>query len=153
VAGRLPDTPYARNVRNQHAERNLGDTIRFLGYRSDGDALRSAADAMVLPSRSEGLPMVVLEAMMAGLPVVATRVGGVPEALSGGAGLTVESASPDPLADAMARVLCEPDLRAKLAGQARRKAQEQFSAEAMGARYLDAYAATLARRGKRGGRA
>lgn len=152
VAGRMPETPYVQGIRKQHARLGLVETVKFLGYRSDGDALRSAADAFVLSSRSEGLPMVVLEAMMSELPVVATRVGGVPEVLSDGAGLTVDPASPDQLAGAMARMMDQPDLPSELARKARRRAVQQFSASAMARRYLDAYTETLERSGKRGGR-
>ena len=103
-----------------------------------GQALRAAyerADVVVLPSRSESYGMVVAEALAHGVPVVATRVGGVPEALGrapGGAlpGLLVPPDDPTALADALARWIDEPDLRDRLrrAAAARRPALPGWAA-------------------------
>ena len=75
--------------------------FHFAGHRADVGELLPAFDLFVLPSLREGLPFAVLEAMSAGLPVVATRVGGVPEAVAEGVtGLLVPADDPDALADA-----------------------------------------------------
>ncbi len=151
VAGNLPDTPYARRIRRQRDERGLGRTVRLLGFRDDGDALRAAADAFVLSSRSEGMPMVILEAMMAELPIVATRVGGVPDVLDPDAGLLVATHSPDELAGSMAEVLAKESLRKRLAGNARQKAVEHFSVRSMADQYRRVYTITLSGKAERTG--
>ena len=151
VAGNLPDTPYARGIRQQREERGLDDTVRLLGFRDDGDALRAAADAFVLSSRSEGMPMVILEAMMAELPIVATRVGGVPDVLAGDAGLLVATHSPQELADSMAEVLRNDNLRKCITENARKKAVEQFSVRSMADEYRRVYTGALCGKAERAG--
>lgn len=152
IAGNLPDTAYCRGIREQREQLGLAGHVKLLGYRGDGDALRAAANAFVLSSRSEGLPMVVLEAMMAGLPIVATRVGGVPSALEEGhAGLLADPRDPDELAGRMAELLTDADLRARLGSAARERALAEYSVRTMARRYLETYAAAVSvRRG--GGR-
>ena len=79
-----------------------------------------AADLLVLPSRQEGLPVVLMEATSVGLAIVATAVGGVPQVLTDGVdGLVVPPDSPPALADAIARVATDADLRARLGLAAR----------------------------------
>jgi glycosyltransferase involved in cell wall biosynthesis len=130
VAGKLDDSDYCRMLKNRIKEQGVGDHCRFLGFRKDTRALYSAADAFVLSSRSEGMPMVILESMMAGLPVVATRVGGIPDTL-GENGLLVDSASPEQLAQAMYRILKEEGLAAGLGRAARTHAELNFSVDHM----------------------
>ena len=71
-------------VRRLHAELGLGDRCRILGYRADVSALLGACDFFVLASRFEGFPIALMEAMAAGLPVAATNVGGIPDAVTDG---------------------------------------------------------------------
>ena len=120
VAGKMVNSEYCRMLIHKIETYGIEKELRFLGFRNDTQALYSAADALVLPSRSEGLPMVVLEAMTAGLPVVATRVGGVPGAV-GECGLLVESKNATQLAAAMERILKSRELRKKLGSKARKK--------------------------------
>jgi glycosyltransferase involved in cell wall biosynthesis len=81
---------------------SIGDRLRFLGYRADVPEILRALDAFVLPSRSEGLPVSLLEAMGSGLPVIATAVGGVPEILTHGeTGILAPAGRVDKLAEAM----------------------------------------------------
>lgn len=92
----------------------------FLGLRQDVLRLLAAADLFVLPSRQEGLPVVLMEATGVGLAIVATAVGGVPQVLTDGVdGLVVPPDSPAALADAIARLACDPGLRARLGAAAR----------------------------------
>jgi glycosyltransferase involved in cell wall biosynthesis len=101
-------------------------------------------DVVVLPSRSEGVPLALLEAMAAGRPVVATAVGGNPFAL-GDAGLLVPPDAPKPLAAAIARVLDDPALAAALGARARARAEARFSERAMAAAYMALYDEALDR--------
>jgi glycosyltransferase involved in cell wall biosynthesis len=139
IAGGTADDACRQRLGAMQADLGLERTVRFLGYRQDTPGLYSAADAFVLSSRTEGLPMVLLEAMSAGLPIVATRVGGVPDAVSGEAGLLVDAARPDQLAQAMLRLLEDRRLRERLGERAMQRARREYSIEAMAARYLDVY--------------
>lgn len=102
-----------------HRTLGLGDRFTFLGLREDVLRLLMAADIFVLPSRQEGLPIVLMEATSAGLPIVATAVGGVPQVLTDGVdGLLVRPNSPSDLAAAMARLIGDPALRERLGAAA-----------------------------------
>jgi glycosyltransferase involved in cell wall biosynthesis len=146
VAGKMDDGPYVEALRQQHSEASLQDSVLFLGFRSDVPALYAAADVFVLSSRSEGLPMVLLEAMTAGLPVVATRVGGVPEAVPQAAGVLVPPAEPDRLAEAMSALASDVDRRSAMGAAAREHALEQYGVERMAREYLDVFSRVVARR-------
>jgi glycosyltransferase involved in cell wall biosynthesis len=93
----------------------LGDRFTFLGPRPDVLRLLVAADLLVLPSRQEGLPVVLMEATSVGLPIVATAVGGVPQVLTDDVnGLVVPPDAPDELAAAIARLAGDPSSRERL---------------------------------------
>jgi len=109
----------------------LSHVVKFLGQRTDVAALMAEATIFVLPSRFEGLPLVVLEAMSLGVPVVATRIGGTVEALGSDHPFLVEAGDPSLLAAALIAALDNPQ-RARLAGVASRKRFDaQFSAQRM----------------------
>jgi glycosyltransferase involved in cell wall biosynthesis len=110
------------------ADLGIGERVRFLGFRSDvADVLR-AADLVVRPSTDDGLPLSVLEAMACAKPVVATPVGGVPEAvIDEVTGLLVPPNEPDRLASAMLRVLNNRQLALRMGNAGRARVQAQFS--------------------------
>jgi glycosyltransferase involved in cell wall biosynthesis len=113
----------------QQQVRTLGieNRVRFLGVRSDIPDLLHAADVFVFPSRWEGNPLSVMEAMAAGLPVIATAVGGVPELVEDGvSGILVPNEDRDALVAAMQRVVEQPDLRERMGRAARCRAVERF---------------------------
>ena len=119
-------------------ERRLGNGAVFLGPvpYEQVPALYHRIDALVLPSHTEGLPRVVLEAQATGTPVIATRVGGVPEVVDDGAtGLLVEARDPAGLAAAIDRIADDPDLRARLAEAGRRAVVESYRWGSMYGRY------------------
>ena len=117
----------AAAIRSAAEEAGLGGA--FVGALG-GDALRErlrAADVFVLPSHHEGQPMAIIEAMAAGLPIVATRVGAVPAMVRDGVeGLLVEVRDVPSLAAALERVLVSPDLRRRLGAAARARAEERY---------------------------
>lgn len=102
----------------------LGRHVHLLGHRSDVWALLRDSDVFVLTSRWEGLPVALMEAMAAGLPIVATDVGGIPEAVRPGVdGLLVGDPSVEGFADAVARVIVDPDMRGRMGTAAQDRAE------------------------------
>ena len=120
--------------------------MRLLGHRDDVPDLLAAADLFALPSRFEGLPLALLEAMAAGLPAVATRVSGVAEVVEPGrTGLLVEPGAPAALAGALAHLLRRRDEAARLGAAARARAGREFGAGRMVGETWDLYRELLAR--------
>jgi glycosyltransferase involved in cell wall biosynthesis len=117
--------PRRAELEAQARRLGLGPSLVFRGTfpRRELPALLDAARLLVLPSRSEGLPRVIVEAMARARPVVATRVGGIPELVEHGVtGLLVPPEDPDALADALVRLLADRDLAARMGAEARRRA-------------------------------
>lgn len=136
------DGPTRASLERLAVERGLGDSVRFLGARDDARALVPAFDVYVNSSASEGVSLTVLEAMAAGLPVVATHVGGTPEVLTSGVtGLLVPPDSAGAIAEAVLGLLDRPDDRARLGAAARARVVHDFSLDEMVRRYLAAYRA------------
>ena len=120
--------------------RSLGliDCIDVPGYVDDVPELLAAADVFALPSLFEGLPLSLLEAAASRCAIVASAVGGIPEVVrEGQSGLLVPPRDADALADALARVLEEPDLRRRLACEAERLVEHCWSFEETAQHYLD----------------
>lgn len=114
------------------AELRLQDTVTLLGQRSDVPDLLRAFDVAVSSSDFEGAPLAILEYMAAGLPVVATRVGGVPDLVDQGrTGLLVEARRPGDLATALAQLLRDPDRARQMGERGRRLQRRQFTIEAV----------------------
>jgi len=133
-------------LREEAATRGIGGRLHLLGLRGDVGSLLAAADVFVLPSRSEGLPLALLEAMFAGRPIVATRVGEVPTVLAdGAAGLLVDPGSPDQLAAAIDRLLGDPALAQTLGSRAQERANAEFHVSRMVERYASLYRDALDR--------
>lgn len=115
----------------------VGAAVILYGLRHDVERFLAAADIFVLPSRSEGMPLALLEAMSAGLPSVATRVEGVEEALQDGEqGLLVPSEDPDALAGAVLRLAADAGLRQTLGSAARKHVMEHYTADATCTEYM-----------------
>jgi L-malate glycosyltransferase len=112
--------PLKEVLRARHAELDLGERFQFLGQRHDVMHLLTGADAFVLASHHEGLPVALMEATSVGLPIVASRVGGIPQALEDGVdALLVPPGEPDTLAQAMTRLASDPELSDRLGRRAK----------------------------------
>jgi glycosyltransferase involved in cell wall biosynthesis len=115
---------------------NLTETVTFLGERSDVRELLNMADVFVMTSRTEGLPMALIEAMAASLPCVATAVGGIPAVLSDDAGILVPPDDPDAVAQALTRVAGDDLLRRQLAEHALHAVRTRYGLEPVVNAYL-----------------
>lgn len=125
-------------------QEGVADRVSFAGWRSDVPELMQCFDLYVQPSLSEGLPVAPIEASASALPIVATRVGGMPEVVvDGQTGLLVPPGDPGALADAMLRLLQNRALAARLAAAARDRAVREFSAETMAEKYMTLYTKLL----------
>jgi glycosyltransferase involved in cell wall biosynthesis len=134
------------DLREQARGLGIETRVRFLGLRGDVPVLLAASDVFVLPSLSEGLSIAILEAMAAGRPVVATRVGGNPElVLHGQTGVLVPPADPPALASAMVGVLTDPEASRRLGEEGRRLVTDRFGIDAMVKQYEAIYDAALGR--------
>jgi glycosyltransferase involved in cell wall biosynthesis len=121
------DGPDRGAVEEEIRRLGLEKRVQLVGERSDVPALLADADLFVLPSRSEGLPVSVLEAMAAELPVVASGVGGLPElVVDGETGILVPPGAPEPLAAALGRLVEDRDLRRRFGAAGRTRAEALF---------------------------
>jgi glycosyltransferase involved in cell wall biosynthesis len=110
-------------------------------------AVYARADVFVLPSLNEGLPMTLLEAMAAGKPVVATRVGAIPNLIrQGETGLLVNPGDKNDLREALRALLAHPDMAQRLAGNANAWVRQSYTSAAMAERYQQLYQSVTARR-------
>jgi glycosyltransferase involved in cell wall biosynthesis len=126
----------------------LESVAQLSGPRRDVPDLLARSDVFALASRSEGGPISILEAMAAGLPVVASDVGGVRELVADGAtGLLVPAGDPDALAAALQRLRADPELRRRLGAAGRERVAERFTLSALRTAHLELYARELARHG------
>ena len=131
-------------VEAEIAARGLTDVVKLTGYRTDADSLLAAADVATLSSEEEGLGTVLLDALSIAKPVAATAGGGIPEIVSDGTGLLVPVHDHAALGDAIARILTDPSLAARLAAAGPARAAE-FSMERTAERTLDVYRRVLSR--------
>lgn len=121
---------YRAHVEREARQLGVGSMITWAGRRTDIADIMAGLDVFVLPSLEENFPLVTAEAMAAGLPVVATAVGGLPECVSADeSGLLVPPADGEALADALIRLLRDAPLRRQLGDAARRRVRERFSLE------------------------
>jgi glycosyltransferase involved in cell wall biosynthesis len=142
IAGDGPDRPMVEAIID---ELGLHDTVILLGLRSDVPDLLAALDVAVCPSDSEGSPLSIMEYMDAGLPVVSTHVGGVPDLIDEGVhGLLVPRRDPEALARAMAELLNDRERSAEMGRRGRERRAREFDIDVMVGNieslYLDLYA-------------
>ncbi len=149
AVGPFETAEYERLLKERARRLELEDAVDWIGFTQDVNAELARLDLFVLPSLfGEGLPMVVLEAMAAGAPVVATRVEGVPEAVRDGVdGVLAAPGDPDDLARAIERVVSGDLAWSKLRESALRRHGEQFSDESMARGVARVYRCVLRARG------
>lgn len=120
--------------------RGLERAVHLLGVRSDVAELLSCADVFLLPSKIEGFPNAIMEAMSAGVPVVASKVGGVPDLIRHGQdGFLHEAQDLDAMVRSVATLLDEPGVRARFGASARHRIAQEFSLQKLGDRVLASY--------------
>jgi glycosyltransferase involved in cell wall biosynthesis len=141
------DGPLLGTIRDFAARLGIAGRVRFSGYERDPAAALSSAQLFALSSRSEGFPRSILEAMRAGLPVVASNVGGVGEAvIQGENGVVVEAGDVDGWAAALRRMIGDAPARERFGAAARSAYEAKFRLERTVAQTRDLYAAVLAAR-------
>jgi glycosyltransferase involved in cell wall biosynthesis len=134
------DGPLRQEAEARARELGLQQRVVFAGLRTDVSDLLSGMEALVFSSEREGLSIAMLEGMAAGVPIVATRVGGTPELVEDGrTGLLVPAHAPAELADRIARVLEDAPLASALARGARDTIAARFSFDAMASAYEELY--------------
>jgi glycosyltransferase involved in cell wall biosynthesis len=125
----------------------IHDRVMFTGVRTDMPGIYASLRMLVLPSLREAMPMCVLEAMAAGTPVIATRVGAVPRLVDHNrTGVLVQPGDVNALAAAITRLLSHPHWSQQLGENGRARVEEHFSADAMARDYLEAYREVLDKR-------
>jgi glycosyltransferase involved in cell wall biosynthesis len=156
VLRRFPDAefecvgagPELAPLRARAEARRMAHAFTFSGHCDDVAARLAQADIFVLPSRSEAFPNAVLEAMAAGLPIVASGVGGILELVDDGkTGLLVPPGEPQPLGDAICRLMADPAAAGQLGDAARDHARACYSFDRMVAAFESIYLTELTRRG------
>jgi glycosyltransferase involved in cell wall biosynthesis len=134
------DGPEMSKIRTEVLARGVAPFVSLPGLRHDVPDMLAALDVFVLSSRMEGLPLVALEAMATGLPVVATAVGGLPNLITEGEnGFLVPSGDEAALTGRLAALRDDPALARAVGDRARTRTREQYSGERMVRRYLELY--------------
>ena len=148
VLEEFPDTSFVfagrgqleADLKQQVNRLGLDTRVHFLGLRQDIPRILALLDVFVLPSLSEGLSMAILESMMAGKPVIATRVGGNPEiVLDGETGFLVPPKDSHALAESLIALLKDRDLAIQFGEKGKRRAERQFSLQTMVGAYQSLY--------------
>jgi glycosyltransferase involved in cell wall biosynthesis len=135
-----PERPKLEAFAREHG---MQDRLHILSHRDDIANLQAAADIFAMPSLWEGLPLALLEAMLAGKAIVASDTAGIPEAIAPEShGLLVAPGNPELLAEALHRLLTEASLRKRLGSAALERGRREFTIGAMADSYEPYYRAT-----------
>jgi glycosyltransferase involved in cell wall biosynthesis len=135
----LGDGPMMSHCHDLAAQLGVQERIRFHGVIPDAGSLLSAFDGLVLTSWTEGTPMVLLEAMAAGLPIVTTAVGGIPDVVSSREALLCEAGDVEALARGIEIVVGDADTAQAMADRAMARVSLEFGVEEWVARHADIY--------------
>jgi glycosyltransferase involved in cell wall biosynthesis len=151
VNGRRPtlcivgDGPRRGELEQLAGSLGLGDAVVWAGNRPDAGRLASAFDTAVICSNWEGLPLAALEALAAGTPLVATRVGAIPEVMAGGAGVLVDVADDAGLARELTALMDQPRRVEGLRARGLQRIEDEYRFETMVARFTGLYDSVLVR--------
>lgn len=138
------DGPMRQGLVQQAAESGIADRVIFLGHRTDVPRLLASCDLFVLPSLQEGLPLSVLEAMAAAVPVIASRIPGTEDIVEHGiSGILVPPSEPEALAVAITEALADEGRRAQLGTAGYQRVRANFSADSMVLKVSDVYRQVL----------
>jgi glycosyltransferase involved in cell wall biosynthesis len=144
------DGPHRAELEGRIAQLGIGSSVHLLGRRRDVDAILRRVDVGVMSSDWEGMPLFVFECMAAGIPLVATAVGGLPDVVADGeTGLLVPPRNPTALARTIEQVLTQERLAARLANAAATRL-DQFRIESVAGRFADLYEELAEQRASRG---
>lgn len=135
-----------RSMQDLAANLHLTEFIKFLGQRNDVPRLLAASDLFLSSSIEEGMPLVILEALVAGLPVVATEVGDIPRLITDDFGILVPPRQPPKIADAVIELLKDRPRMNRLGENSRIYAKQNIASKTWMAKYLDLYAEVLKKR-------
>lgn len=146
LVGDLFEIDYADQIKSAVDWLALGSRVVLTGHRNDVSNILSGLDLVALPSNEESLPLSLLEAMAAGLPVVATTAGGIPECVAHGeTGTLVPPADAGALAEAIIPLLRDPSLRRRYGEAGRRRVRKHFSPDVQTARIESVFASVAGR--------
>src|SRR5215469_9787977 len=143
------DGPFRPELEKLASDLGIRHLVSFLGERHDLPALLASIDVSVAPSASESLSNVILESMAAGVPVIASRVGGNSEAIGEDRGILVAAGDEKGLREALQRLLREASLRGRFAQNAKRFARANYSIEHMGEQYQELYTRLVSEKARR----
>jgi glycosyltransferase involved in cell wall biosynthesis len=122
------DGPDRRRIEELASELGIVRDCLFTGYQEDVGPFFAAFDVFVLPSANEGTPVTAIEALASGCPVVATRVGGVPDVVQDGEdGILIDPGSPEQLANALVLLAGDPELRARMGAAGRTRTMPRYA--------------------------
>lgn len=134
----IGEGPLLEQMKELSYELKIADQVEFLGPQPDVYTYLNRADVLVLPSKFEGVPMTLIEAMGTGLPIIASAVGGVLDMLTDDENALLIQPNTEELENAMERLYLDKNLREKLGNNALRRSAD-FSASEMARKYLDVY--------------
>ena len=140
----IGDGPERSTIEAAACQAGVTTSVRFLGHRDDARELLAGCDIYANSSISEGISLTILEAMAAGLPVVATHVGGTPEIVDASCGRLVPSRDSANLSATLSELAGDATLRSALGRAARERVEQRFTLDRMIAEYRDAYYAAVA---------
>lgn len=144
------DGPLRNDLRRLADSLELGGGVHFAGFQAQPERFLQVMNLFALASRSEGLPLAILEAWAAGVPVVASQVGGVPELIEQGrTGLLVPAGDVAALLESLMRLIENPQLASALSAAGQQRVEESFSLHRMAVAYHQRYCALLGQRAER----
>jgi len=138
------DGPLKEDLKQETQRLGISNDVIFTGYRTDIPQLLSVMDIFVLPSLTEGLPMVLLEAMASRKPIIATNVGAIPKVINKDNGLLVEPKDVTALQRAIEILLNDKGIKQKFASSSYETVMVKFSSEQMCSKYYELYKEVMA---------